>query len=432
MAYTPQDVEADLANLPDTAFSKASVEARNTFAEFVCSVDENARAKHDIRFYTGTARAMAELVNGVQPEDFADEFIRDTLRAGLNVGEKPFHEEGWTDFTLTPAMIALALRCQKRCEAKQAKDQPVTTGATSSLEQAVEKFVNAQAAAAAPPAKLGLSFDLAQRIAKVGLRSFPQEGVPSEENLAKFEQAGKIAASKGRRWVGSADGECLQTHHRPEWSRTPVVQVAPSKGSLEDKLKAVLDEKKARENELKLDYMGFATFMGHVFQWGIKCVLMEACTQTDLLAYLFNLCHITEEHGGVRVCYQYDLLQRRAMARSLERGKDKLSSFFCVLDDDLVRKAADKVKQRGDQVNKFVPKSASVGGSASASHGPKGQGKAGHSKGSGKSTPNGHVRPVSPQRAPKRARSPQGNDNASWTKGGQWHDWKDWKKQGRK
>ena len=140
MACTPQEVEADLANLPDTAFSKASVEARNTFAEFVCSVDENARAKHDIRFYTGTARAMAELVNGVQTEDFADEFIRDTLRAGLKVGDKPFHEDGWADFALTPAMIALALRCQKRCEfplrtsftgpvcdAKRAEGNPLAT-----------------------------------------------------------------------------------------------------------------------------------------------------------------------------------------------------------------------------------------------------------------------------------------------------------------
>eukprot|EP00959_Pyramimonas_sp_CCMP1952_P204377 4274155-Pyramimonas_sp.AAC.1 len=85
----------------------------------------------------------------------------------------------------------------------------------------MEKFVNAQTAAVTPPAKLGLSFDLAKRLAKVGLENFPRDGLPSEENLAKFEQAGKIAASKGRRYVGSADGECLQTHHRPEWSRTP-------------------------------------------------------------------------------------------------------------------------------------------------------------------------------------------------------------------
>jgi len=363
---------------------------------------------------------MAEVVQGVQTEDFADEFIRDSLRTGLTSGDKPFQDEGWKDFVLTPAMIALALRVQKRCQTIETKNQPAAGGTVSSLEQAVEKFVTAQTAATTPPAKQGLSFDLAKRIAKVGLGSFPQESLPSEENLAKFEQAGKIAASKGRRYVGSADGECLQTHHRPEWSRTPVVHVAPDKGSLEDKLKAVFDEKKARENEHKIDYMGYATFMGHIFQWGIKCVLMEVCTQADLLAYVFNLCHITEEHGGVRICYQYDLLQRKAMARSLERGEDQLSVFFCKLDDDMVRKAADKVKQRGEQVNKFAAKAASPGGSSSSGHGQKGGSKGGYPKGAGKGDSKGNRHTLSPQRPPKRSRE---DDNASWGKQAQWQDW---------
>ncbi|CAK0805788.1 unnamed protein product [Prorocentrum cordatum] len=421
MAHTPADIVADLATLPESAFAGASVDSRNAFVEFVACVDENARAKHDIRFYTGVARAMAEVVQSVHTEDFADEFIRDSLRTGLTVGDKPFSDEGWKEFTFTPAMMALALRVQKRCQAKDMKEQPAASGTSSGLEQAMEKFVNAQTAAVTPPAKLGLSFDLAKRLAKVGLENFPQDGLPSEENLAKFEQAGKMAASKGRRYVGSADGECLQTHHRPEWSRTPVVQVVPTIGSLEDKLKAVLDEKKARENELKLDYMGFATFVGHIFQWGIKCVLMEVCTQTDLLAYIFNLSHITEEHGGVRVCYQYDVMQRRAMARSLERGDESVSDFFCKLDDDMVRKAADKVKQRGEQLSKFTAKSVASGSSSACGKGGKGTGKAGFPKGADKGEPKGNRNTLSPQRPPKRQRD---DDTASWGKSSQWQGWK--------
>ena len=425
MAYTHEEVVADLAGLPESAFGGASEVNRNAFAMFVASVDENARAKHDIRFYTGVARAMAQLVQSVHTEDYAGEFIRDTLRTGLTHGDKPFDDDGWKEFTITPAMITLALRAQGRCQSKEAKNQPGTPGVASGLEQAMEKFVNAQTAAITPPAKLGLSFDLAKRIAKVGLERFPKEGMPSEETLAKFEQAGKIAASKGRRYVGSADGECLQTHHRPEWSRTPVVQVAPTKGSLEDKLKAVLDEKKARENELKLDYIGFATFLGHIYQWGIKCVLMEVCSQADLLAYIFNLCHITEEHGGVRVCYQYDLFQRRAMARSLESGEENVSTFFCKLDDDMVRKAADKVKQRGEQNNKFTAKSAAAGGFSASSSGGKGGGKASQPKGADKGEHKGYRNTLSPQRPPKRSRD---DDNASWGKPGQWQNWKKGKK----
>ena len=119
--------------------------------------------------------------------------------------------------------------------------------------------------------------------------------------------------------------------------------------------------------------------------------------------------------------------QRRAMARSLERGEDRLSSLFCVLDDDMVRKAADKVKQRGEQMNKFAAKAASAGGSSASGQGSKSGGKGSQSKGAGKGESKENRTVRSPQRAPKRARD---EGYASWGKSSQWSDWG--KKQGKK
>ena len=101
--FSAQEISADLAGLPQGAFGGASEEGLLEFATFVCSVDENAKAKHDLRFYTGTARAMAEVVQGVQLEDYADEFIRDSLKTGLVPNDKPFAisgPEGWKEFAL--------------------------------------------------------------------------------------------------------------------------------------------------------------------------------------------------------------------------------------------------------------------------------------------------------------------------------------------
>ncbi|CAK0823078.1 unnamed protein product [Prorocentrum cordatum] len=432
-SFSADEISSDLAGLPQGAFAGASAEDILEFAKFVCS-DENAKAKHDLRFYTGTARAMAEVVQGVQMEVYADDFIRDFLKTGLVLHDKPFASsspEGWKEYVLTPAMLSLALRAQGRFQSKMKMASDSDAAGVSVFANAMQQFVQATShTAAAGSAKKGLSFDLAKRIQEMGLAHFPSDGLPSEETLAKFEHAGKVAAEKQRKWIGSADGECLQTHHRPEWSRTPVVAAPPTGSSIEEKLKHVLDDKKARADELKLDYQSYATFMGHVFQWGMKCVLMKACSSTELLAYLFNLTHIAEEHGGVRTAYQYDILQRKAMARSLERGEDRLSHYFNVLDEDMARKAKDKVSQKmkettgrtttgqaqhGGGSRTYGGSSSGYGGwgnSSSSGAAPKGQGKAHKGAGPAPSTPK-----------KKRSRSPKrsgngGNSNGKGGKGG--------------
>ena len=39
------------------------------------------------------------------------------------------------------------------------------------------------------------------------------------------------------------------------------------------------------------------------------------------MAYVMNVTRISEELGGVRVAYQYDLVLRQRMAQALERGE---------------------------------------------------------------------------------------------------------------
>eukprot|EP00959_Pyramimonas_sp_CCMP1952_P204364 4274006-Pyramimonas_sp.AAC.1 len=56
----------------------------------------------------------------------------------------------------------------------------------------------------------------------------------------------------------------------------------------------------------KVDYAGFATFMGHLHECGFKVILAKACSMADFFAYAHNIVRIAEEYGGVRTAYQYD------------------------------------------------------------------------------------------------------------------------------
>jgi hypothetical protein len=95
----------------------------------------------------------------------------------------------------------------------------------------------------------------------------------------------------------------------------------------------------------KADYIGFATFMGHLHEWGFKVILTKACSTADFLAYARSIILIAEEHGGVRTAYQYDVLQRRAMARALERDEVDLTPYFTKIDRDVLKDAKDKVEK---------------------------------------------------------------------------------------
>jgi hypothetical protein len=208
-SFSADEISSDLAGLPQGAFAGASTEDILEFAKFVCSVDENAKAKHDLRFYTGTARAMAEVVQGVQMEDYADDFIRDSLKTGLVLHDKPFASsgpEGWKEFVLTPAMLSLALRAQGRFQSKMKMASDSDAAGVSVFANAMQQFVQATShTAAAGSAKKGLSFDLAKRIQEMGLAHFPSDGLPLQKKpwpnsstLAKWPPRSSASGSAAR------------------------------------------------------------------------------------------------------------------------------------------------------------------------------------------------------------------------------------------
>eukprot|EP00959_Pyramimonas_sp_CCMP1952_P470702 9497131-Pyramimonas_sp.AAC.1 len=78
------------------------------------------------------------------------------------------------------------------------------------------------------------------------MAAFPSEGFPSEENMAMFEAAGRVARDKGRLYVGSADGEDLQKNFRPAWSKVPRVDVPVGDGTVGERHRQMSELKRAR------------------------------------------------------------------------------------------------------------------------------------------------------------------------------------------
>ncbi|CAK0793344.1 unnamed protein product, partial [Prorocentrum cordatum] len=329
VSFTDVEIKADLEGLPAAAFSGAPAADRLNWVRIALSVDEAPRAKHDLRFYTSVAAALANLVGSTHPSDYSDVVIRGMITQGIKPNDFPFgaedFPEAWKLLKFSPAQIVYALRVQGKCVAQAGtagssgagpSSSDVAPAATTSdaFAEVMRDFVKQ----AGSQPKKGLSFSLTDRIREVGLHEFPPEALPSEELAGKWEAAGRAASDRDRHFVGSADGDNLQAAHRPQWSRTP---------EIDDRVR----------------YVGFATFLGHVMAWGLKICIMKVCSVSEVLGYVFLLTRVAEEFGGVHTAYFYDWLVRREMARSLERG-EQFAHFFQRLDREIVRDARDKAQ----------------------------------------------------------------------------------------
>ena len=146
--------------------------------------------------------------------------------------------------------------------------------------------------------------------------------LPSEETLIKFEKMAKSARDKKRTYIGSSDGEDLQMHFRPSFSRLPPIDPVIGEGSLEERMRGALDFRKSRAEIQRIAYPSFANFMGHILQWGFTMILTEVMQPTELVGYINMLVQISEEHGGIRTAYQYDLSHRAKIAHFLESNKN--------------------------------------------------------------------------------------------------------------
>eukprot|EP00959_Pyramimonas_sp_CCMP1952_P440507 9222893-Pyramimonas_sp.AAC.1 len=56
------------------------MDVRVQWMEAVLDVEPQARGKHDLRFYSGVGRLLADVVCSAQPEDYADDYVRDVIR----------------------------------------------------------------------------------------------------------------------------------------------------------------------------------------------------------------------------------------------------------------------------------------------------------------------------------------------------------------
>ena len=115
--------------------------------------------------------------------------------------------------------------------------------------------------------------------------------------------------------------------------------------------------------------------------WGTKLILMKVASPADILGYSLLLSKMAQENGGVRTAYQYDVLNRKAMANAIEKGDDQWKKLFSVVDRDRVGRAKDMVTARASEAAAAKTPSGKGGGGhqgASSSNGGKATGKAQH------------------------------------------------------
>ncbi|CAK0887175.1 unnamed protein product [Prorocentrum cordatum] len=369
------------------------------------------------------------------------------IKAAIVVNDLPYAAEqdpAWKAWKVSPAQVVFALKVQTKCAqaappARSAPEAGAGSSDVAGMAEAVKQLAELQTQALQKGKPKGLGFKLQDRIVEVGLQNFDKDTLPSEEILAKFEAGAKIANDKGRAWIGSAEGEDLRDHHRPAWSRTPLVDAVVGDGSHEDRVRQSAAAKRGSAWIDKIDYVSFATFMGHLHEWGFKVILTKACTMADFFSYVHIMICIAEENGGVRTAFQYDVLQRRAMAKAPERDETDLSRYLTRIDVDLLRTAKDKVDKRFAELarasgaskgqSKGQPKGASKSYGDGGSHASSSASSCG--KG-GKSAKGDNRRVRSPRARHKgsagggqqhRSRSPRGG----WQQSGQW-DKQSWSK----
>ncbi|CAK0823085.1 unnamed protein product [Prorocentrum cordatum] len=369
-------VQSLIAKVPEGKWLKLSSSAIEEWLHFVA--DANEPISHDEVFYASVARVMSEQMGSAAPSDFADPQMRTFIIEGSQSNGPAGSVERGTG--TSPEHLAKAI--EALAKATQERDQPK---------------------------KEYLSFNLKQRLDELGLGNLPKNMMPSEEAMIRLEKASKVARDQGRLYIGSAEGEDLQVSFRPPWSRTPKIDVTVGDGSFEEKLRSAVEAKKTRSLEDRTTFVGFATFYGHILDWGVKMVFTKAITSTQLLAYQIVLTRVAEEYGGFRVCTHYDLLLRQKLARELERDeRSQIETLLCTLDRDVLADAKNSAEKRVKETAKAATKTGQASGSQPSRPAPA------SSKGGGKGPSKGGKLPAQHPKgrqvhSPVRSRSPKRN-----------------------
>eukprot|EP00959_Pyramimonas_sp_CCMP1952_P084539 1768306-Pyramimonas_sp.AAC.1 len=77
---------------------------------------------------------------------------------------------------------------------------------------------------------------------------------------------------------------------------------------------------------------------------------------------------MSEEQGGGRVVFYYDMLLRQKLAHALELGQnDQIEALLCKLDRDVLQDAKHQVSKRAEEASRVTGKQpAAAGGNAGA------------------------------------------------------------------
>ena len=314
MEYTITECTNLLSAVPEQAFAGFSKGASAEWLLFVTQVDEEPKKTHTLQFFAEVARMMAREVGSVSPRDFAVDYIKGVI-SKIALQSKPFDIEGeptaWRDFNVSPAHVSVALRVIKMA---QDNEQPSAT----------------------------LPYKKKARMTEVGLEALAESLVPTKESLLQLEALAKSAREQNQKFIGSSEGEDLMAHFRPLWTRTRSIDVLSGSGSLEG-------AQKDRSLHAKVDYSTYATFTGHILDWGVKMIITKSLSVVDLLSYQGVLAHIAEQHERVRLAYYYDMMLRQHVAKVLKSGDVEISNYFRTIDTDLLRLAKDQVQARAKE-----------------------------------------------------------------------------------
>ena len=102
---------------------------------------------------------------------------------------------------------------------------------------------------------------------------------------------------------------------------------------MSDQTKAAMESKRVQTLNEKCDFFSFSNFTGHVMDWGVKMIITKVITPVQLLSYISILVNISEEYGGTKTAYYYDLLARRHMAKTLQSGSTEVKDLFLKVDN---------------------------------------------------------------------------------------------------
>ena len=132
-----------------------------------------------------------------------------------------------------------------------------------------------------------------------------------------LESASMAAHAHGRQCVDSAEARS-PSKFKPSWTRIPTIDVMVGDGSREEKIRGALDARKQRSQQIRVGFLSFANFQGHVLHRGVKMVVRKILDH-PFVRYQLISSRVAEEIGGACTAYSYNFLLRQKLAKKKKK-----------------------------------------------------------------------------------------------------------------